>query len=211
MACRINHLVFWAGGVVVTPVWQATSEIVCPRRKPSTREQVELHRLEQGLLSGMLSPGEFCERAAILSGSAVTGSDLMEKLPTEIAPIPGMPEILEELACRCNALSLVSDYPREWLMPTLARTGLARWFAQDQVWIAAEEGGSPALLEALVRGGQIVPGRSLWVDHHSLRTSEALRRGVDAAVFVHPRQFYRDLGLWGLVPVTVFPTPPSPA
>jgi phosphoglycolate phosphatase-like HAD superfamily hydrolase len=201
MGCRINHLVFWADGVTVTPVWQAAWHVVCPERKPETRERLALHRLEQDLLSGALSPEEFCTRAIDLSGCSLRARDLMEKLPAQIAPIPGMPEVLEELACRRNALSLASGYPRGWLMPALERTGLTRWFAQDQVWVAPEEGGFPALLDALLRRGQIVSGRSLWVDDHSLRTTVALRRGIDAAVFVHARQFYRDLGLWGLVPL----------
>jgi FMN phosphatase YigB (HAD superfamily) len=200
MSCRISHLVFWAGGVVVTPVWQAAWDAVCPGRKPETAERLELHRLEQDLSAGALSPEAFCERAAKLGRSAVTANDLLERLPTRIALIPGMPEILEELACRGRTLSLVSDVPRRWLLPALEREGLTRWFAHDQVWFAAEEGGFPALLDALLQRGQVIPGQSLWVDDHSLRTAEALRRGVDAAVFVRPRQFYRDLGLWGLVP-----------
>jgi hypothetical protein len=211
MACRINHLVFWAGGVAVTPIWQAAWDAVCPSRKPNTRERIELHRLEQGLAAGALSPEDFCARAVDLSGGSFTASDLMERLPAQIAPIPGMAEVYEELACRRLALSLVSDYPHQWLFPVLERTSLARWFAQDQVWMSAEEGGFPALLDPLLRSGQVKPRRSLWVDHHSLRTSEVLRRGLDAAVFVHPRQFYRDLGLWGLVSARSSPTPPSPA
>jgi phosphoglycolate phosphatase-like HAD superfamily hydrolase len=201
-ACRIDHLVFWAGGVVTTSLWQAAWDALGAGRQPSTKDRLELHRLELDLLGGALSPEEFCARAARLRGSAGTSIDLMDSLPSHIAPIPGMPEILEDLACRRLTLSLASDIPRPWLMPALERTGLARWFAADQVWVAAEEGGFPALLDALLRNGQIAPGRSLWVDHHSLRTSEALRRGVDAAVFVHPRQFHRDLGLWQLVEST---------
>jgi hypothetical protein len=211
MACRINHLVFWAGGVAVTPVWQAAWDAVCPGRKPEAKARLELHRLELGLAGGALSPEAFCARAVDLSASSLPAGNLMEKLPAQVQPISGMAEVFEGLACRRLTLSLVSDYPRRWLIPALERTGLARWFAQDQVWMAAEEGGFPALLEALVLSGRMKPGHSLWVDHHSLRTSEALRCGVDAAVFVHSGQLYRDLGLWGLVPVTVSLKQPSPA
>jgi hypothetical protein len=211
MACRIDHLVFWAGGVAVTPVWRAGWDAICPGRRPGTEERVQLHRLEQGLAAGTLSPEDFCARAADLAGGAVPVRDLMEKLPAQIAPIPGMADIFEDLACRRLALSLISDYPRRWLIPALERSGLTRWFGQDQVWVAAEEGGFPALLDPLLQSGRLAAGRSLWVDHHSLRMSEVLRRGLDAAVFVHPRQFYRDLGLWGLVSARTSPTQPSPA
>ena len=197
-ACRINHLVFWADGVVVTPAGQAAWDFVAPGRKPDAKARLELHRLEQGLTGGTLSPDEFCARAVAL-GQSSPSVGLMEKLPELITPIAGMPEVLEELACRRLTVSLVSSYPRPWLTPALERRGLAREFPEDQVWIAAELGGFPQLMDTLLEHDRIVPGRSLWVDHHSLRTTAALRRGIDAAVFVHARQFYRDLGLWGLV------------
>ena len=200
-ACRIDHLVFWADGVVVTPPGRAAWDLLAPGCKPDAKARLELHRLEQGLTCGALSPGEFCARAAVdLGKGSPAGDSLMEKLPDQIAPIAGMPEVLEELACRRLALSLVSGYPRKWLIPALKRCGLAREFSEEQIWIAAEHGGFPEILDALLERCRIVSGRSLWVDHHSLRTTAALRRGIDAAVFVHALQFCRDLGLWGLVP-----------
>jgi phosphoglycolate phosphatase-like HAD superfamily hydrolase len=202
--CRINHLVFWADGVVLTTPGRTAWEVVAHGRKPDAKTRLELHHLEQGLAGGRLSPDEFCARAVALGKSSLSGAGLAEQLIEQIAPIGGMPEVLEELACRRYTLSLASGYPRRWLMPALERCGLAGTFPGDQVWIAAELGGFPALLDALLERGRIVPGRSLWVDDHSLRTTAALRRGIDAAVFVHARQFYRDLGLWGLVPRETF-------
>jgi hypothetical protein len=199
-ACRINHLVFWADGVVVTRAGRAAWDAVAPGRRPDATTRLELHRLEQGLADGTLSPEEFCKKAGDLAGGSLPKGDLMEKLPNQIAPIPGMPEVLEELACRRCTLSLASGYPRQWLIPALTRCGLSHLLPEDQVWMAAEWGGFPQLLDSLLERGRIVPGRSLWVDHHSLRTAAALRLGIDAAVFVHVRQFYRDLGLWGLAP-----------
>jgi hypothetical protein len=199
-ACRINHLVFWADGVVVTPAGRAAWDVISPGRKPDPKARLELHRLEQGMADGTLSPEEFCARTIDLGRSSLPTASLADKLPEQIAPIPGMAEVLEELACRRITLSLASGYPRQWLMPALKRCGLARQFPEEQVWIAAEWGGFPQILDSLLRRGQVVSGRSLWVDSHSLRTTAALRRGIDAAVFVHARQFYRDLGLWGLAP-----------
>jgi len=200
-ACRINHLVFWADGVVLTPPGRTVWELVAPGRKPDAQARLELHRLEQGLADGTLSPDGFCARAVALGKGSLPGAGLPEKMLGQIVPIPGMPEVLEELACRRYTLSLASGYPRPWLRPALERCGLARTFPEDQVWVAAELGGFPALLDALLGRGRIVSGRSLWVDDHSLRTTAALQRGIDAAVFVHARQFHRDLGLWGLVPL----------
>ncbi len=197
--CRIQHLVFWAGGVVLTPPRQAVWEALAPGRTPDPRAAHGLHRLEQALADGSLSPEEFCRRAAEIAGVAAPADALSRRLPEHITAVAGMPEVIAGLAGR-SALSLASDYPRRWLEPALERAGLARLFGGERAWIVAEWGGFPRALEAWIEAGRIAPGRALWVDHHSLRTSAALRRGVDAAVFVHARQFYRDLGLWGLVP-----------
>jgi hypothetical protein len=208
-ACRIDHLVFWADGVVVTPAAAAAWRVLAPGREPDTKTRLELHRLEQGLADGTIPPDEFCARLVDLGRESLSGADLIETLPERIAPIAGMPEVLEDLACRQITLSLVCGAPRQWILPALQRAGLARLFPEDQVLIAAEWGGFPALLDALLEHGRITPGRSLWVDHHSLRTTATLRHGIDAAVFVHARQFYRDLGLWGLVGSAFLGTGPS--
>jgi phosphoglycolate phosphatase-like HAD superfamily hydrolase len=197
-ACRIESLVFWADGVVVTPPGEAAWALIAPGHTPDAKARLGLHRLEEGLADGALSPDEFCARAAELG--MASGAGLMEGLSAQIAPISGMPEVLEVLASRRVALSLVSACPRQWLIPALRRCGLGPLFPEERVWATAEYGGFPQILDALIEGARIAPGRSLWVDHHSLRTRAALRRGIDAAVFVHARQFHRDLGLWGLVP-----------
>jgi hypothetical protein len=199
MESRIDHLVFWAGSVVLTPLWRAAWDALAPSDDPTPRSRQEMHGLERALYDGKLSPEEFCRTASEVSMSAVAAGDLLEKLPEHVAPIHGMPEVVSELS-RKYQLSLASDYPCRWLAPALERAGLSQWFSLDQAWIVAEGGGFPRVLDALLEQGKIHPGRTLWVDVHSLRTSAALRRGIDAAVFVHARQFYRDLGLWGLVP-----------
>jgi hypothetical protein len=199
-ACRINHLVFWADGVVLTAPGRAVWDVLAPGQSPDVKTRLELHRLEQRLADGTLPPDEFCVRAVALGRSSLPGATLPEKILEQIAPVSGMPEVLEELVCRRYTLSLASGAPRRWLIPALRRCGLERLFPEEQVWVAADWGGFPALLDSLLERGRIAPGRSLWVDHHSLRTTAALQRSVDAAVFVQSRQFHRDLGLWGLVP-----------
>jgi beta-phosphoglucomutase-like phosphatase (HAD superfamily) len=134
-ACRINHLVFWADGAVVTPAGQAVWDFLAPGRRADAKERLELHRLEQGLADGALSPEQFCTSLVALSRSSQTVPHLMETLPGQIVPIAGMPEVLEELACRRLALSLVSGYPRQWLSPAMERCGLAREFPEGQTWL----------------------------------------------------------------------------
>jgi hypothetical protein len=56
-------------------------------------------------------------------------------------------------------------------------------------------------LDALIAAGVVLPGHTLWIDAHSPRTSEALRKGVDADIFVDARRLRRDLALWRLMPL----------
>ena len=64
----------------------------------------------------------------------------------------------------------------------------------------ADLGGFAGVLDALIASGLVMPGHTLWVDYHWPRTSEALRKGVDTAIFVDARRLRRDLALWRLMP-----------
>jgi hypothetical protein len=110
-----------------------------------------------------------------------------------------MPEMIRELA-GTSEISLASDYPREWLIPSLSRSGLTPYCHEHAIVYTAGLGGYTGLFERLVAAGAIIPGHTMWVDFHSRRTSEALSKGIDAAIFVDARRLRRDLGLWGLVP-----------
>jgi len=113
-----------------------------------------------------------------------------------------MPDLIAELALTLE-VRLVSDYPSVWLLPALARSGLAGYFPAAEISYVADLGGSAGILGALIATRVILPGHTLWVDGHSPRTSEALRKGVAADIFVDARRLRRDLSLWRLVP---FPT-----
>ena len=65
----------------------------------------------------------------------------------------------------------------------------------------ADLGGFAGVLDVLIAAEAILPGHTLWVDAHSPRTSAALRKGVDAAIFVDTRRLRRDLALWRLMPL----------
>ncbi len=113
-----------------------------------------------------------------------------------------MPALLSDPALTCE-LCLVSDYPAEWLLPALTRGGLARIFPACKIAYVADLGGFSGLLDALVERGVIMPGQTLWVDAHSPHTSAALRKGIDAAIFEDAWRLRRDLGMWGLLPLSV--------
>ena len=113
---------------------------------------------------------------------------------------PGMPLLLSDPALTCE-MRLVSDYPSVWLLPALARSGLAGVFPAAEISYVADLGGFSGMFDALIARRVILPGNTLWVDYHSPRTSEALRKGIDAAIFVDARRLRRDFGLWRLAPL----------
>ena len=112
-----------------------------------------------------------------------------------------MPLLVAELAAQ-RRLTMVSDYPRRWLLPVVERSRLSQWFPDEAVFYCAEHqvsGEYTELFATLVNMNIIVPGSSLWVDHHPKRSHVAVRQGIDVAIFVDARRLRRDLGLWGLM------------
>jgi hypothetical protein len=199
---RINRLVFWVGGVVLPAISQVCLEVLAPDRE-QVGLRLELLDLEKALWTGAISTEDFCLGAIGLTGATLVVDDLLAEIPKRADPLPGMPGVIGDLAADYE-LALVSDYPRRWLLPAMQRGGLSRWFADETVFCVSEHavsGEYPELFETLVTSKVIIPGSSLWVDHNPSRTSVAIRQGIDASVFVDADRLYRDLGLWGLVPL----------
>ena len=111
-----------------------------------------------------------------------------------------MLSLLSDPALACE-MRLVSDYPAVWLLPALARSGLASAFSAAEISTWPTWGDFQGCLTPSSHSGVISPGHTLWVDYHSPRTSEALRKGVDATIFVDARRLRRDLALWRLMPL----------
>lgn len=203
MAPRITRLTLIAGGVVLPSLPQATASLLAPGvGLPSARRRALLNAALD-CAEGRELPDQFCAVAVGICGerSETAAGRLHERLAGELAPLEGVPALLSDLALTCE-LRLVSDYPAEWLLPALARGGLARILPAYEIAYVAGLGGFPGLFDALVERGVIVPGQTLWVDAHSPRTSEVLRKGIDAAIFEDAWRLRRDLGMWGLLPLS---------
>lgn len=197
---RIGHFVFWTGGVLLPRISDLSLKILCEGDSPM-ETILELNRLESALASGKISPDEYCRKAIEISRVGIRREELCARIESAPQVEPGMLDLLEEL-CGNYDLKLVSDYPREWLIPILRRTGFRRWFVADNMFFLAEHSHvleGERLFPELMAAAVLFPGKSLWVDYISSRTSSAIRRGIDAAIFVDARRLRRDLSLWGLV------------
>lgn len=112
---------------------------------------------------------------------------------------PGMAKVLDALHHRFE-LWLISNYPSQQAAAVILKSSLSQWFEDEAVYSLPELiVGHQAILQSLVEAGVIIPGKSLWIDHHPVRTMLAVRQGIDASIFVDSERLYRDLGLWGIV------------
>ena len=192
-----------AGGVVLPSLPGAAAAFLAPGRELPPGQRRALLEAALPLAGGREQPAGFCARAATACGELgeTAAARLEERLADELTPLAGMPALLLDPALTCE-LRLVSDYPAEWLLPALAWSGLARIFPAGEIAYVADLGGFPVMFDALVERRVIVPGQTLWVDAHSPRTSAALRKGIDAAIFEDARRLRRDLGMWRLLPLS---------
>jgi hypothetical protein len=202
VAQRITRLMLLAGGVVLPTLAEAAASFLAPGRTLTPGQRLGLQQAAHALAEGREQPVRFCVRAAEICGEhgGAAASLLDERLSNELPPQPGMPSVLSDPALTCE-MRLVSDYPAVWLLPALGRSGLAGAFSAAEISYVADLGGFSGLFDTLIAHRVISPGHTLWVDYHSPRTSEALRKGVDAAIFVDARRLRRDLALWRLVPL----------
>lgn len=114
---------------------------------------------------------------------------------------PGMADVFDELHDRFE-LWLVSYSAPEQVAAIISKNSLAKWFKGGAVYSLPEDVvGHESMLQAMGEAGVIIPGKSLWIDHHPIRTMLAVRQGIDAGIFVDGRRLYRDLWLWGMVPL----------
>ena len=191
-----------AGGVVLPSLAEAASAFLVRGRELTPAERGGLQQAARALAESKTEPLPFCTQAAGICGApdGAAAARLHEQLANELAPNPGVPSLIADVALSYE-VRLISDYPAAWLLPALARSGLAGCFPKAEIAYVANLGGFKGLFGALLAGDLLVPSHTLWVDAHSLRTSEALRQGVDATIFVDARRFRRDLGLWRLIPL----------
>ena len=203
MPPRITRLTLNAGGVVLPSLPEAAASLLAPGVELPPARRRALLNAALACAEGREPPEQFCAAAVAICGerSETAAGRLLERLASELAPLEGMPALLSDPALTCE-LRLVSDYPAEWLLPALARGGLARIFPASEIAYVADFWGFSGLFDALVKRGVIVPGQTLWVDAHSPRTSAALRKGIDAAIFEDAWRLRRDLGMWGLLPLS---------
>jgi hypothetical protein len=205
---RIRQIVFWAGGVLLPEIGDWAVEALSadgPRgvdASLSVDARFDLHTLARELALGRVDADEFLRRAWARGGGEAARAAAAASLKRSLSVPAPLVVLVGEMADRYR-LSLLSDYPAEWLEAILPGTALADVFPPDETWYTADlaaGGDYNHLFAEAVRSGALRPGASLLIDHHSRRTTAALRHGIDTAIYVDVPRLRRDLALWALPP-----------
>jgi hypothetical protein len=199
---RITHVAFWAGGVLLPEIGGWAVEALSEGAMLSIEDRFALHALAHDLALGRIDEDEFMREAwARGGGAAAHAASAAALMPRVSVPAPQV-TLLSEMAER-YWLSLLSDYPAEWLEAILPGTRLTKAFSPGEIWYTADlaaGGDYDRLFVEAIRRGALRPGESLLIDHHSRRTTAALRHGIDTAIYVDVPRLRRDLALWALPP-----------
>lgn len=165
-------------------------------------ERQKRYDLSLALSLGKISLDDFREGILSSSNGKMEISDLQEKVVNNLEPIDGTLKVLTELK-KENTLSFFSQLPRELFGLVKNHFGLQDLFADSDIFFTNEmnlKNTTADVVDRLMAGKHLNPGKSMLVDADSRRTTAAMRAGVDAIIFVDARRLRREIALRGLLP-----------
>ena len=192
---RIKKVVFVCGGVLIPRLSKIVSNIC-----QSGTLLHDLTRLEHDFFLGQINAMGLMDELRTFMSSR-SDDEIISAIIDKLTLTTGMIPILKSLSHSQN-LQLIMDYPSDWHPKINNRIELNAFFSEENTF-SIERGKTfdsyAAQMEFLINSGFLHPGNSLLIDYHSLRSSAAIRSGLDAAIFVAPDRLHRDLSsLWGL-------------
>ena len=110
-------------------------------------------------------------------------------------PVRLMPQLVRELG---DGLELATVCPDE---ETASAVSQVYGHAVCRPTVVAPTDDHRAMLRGLLAQGILNASTTLFIDHHPRRCMEAVKLGIHAGIFEDALRLYRDLGLWGLVPL----------
>lgn len=124
---------------------------------------------------------------------ALTADCLLD--PGEQGALPGMPALVSELSEHSAVLALCPDEA------TAQRVREA--YAEGAPWVRVVEmsGRAEDVAPGLIEGAGIEPAKTLVIDAAPRRCLRLARTIPYVGVFVDAERLYRDLGLWGILPL----------
>lgn len=195
----IEELFFWLDGVVTdslaeTAIRQVEDAIGATL---DTHIRVAIRDWALDLQLGRLDGLTFCREALSLAHASLDEKELAARIQSNVTPIPGMVEVLQELEGKYN-LWLIANCPRDWLLPNARLVHLPRLFPEDSILICPELA-LPRLIPdifylAAHRAGKSIEN-CLLVAADSAITTAAVKIGLNAIIFADASRLRRELGL----------------
>lgn len=131
--------------------------------------------------------------AADISAVVFYAPDVL--LNAEGSPVRLMPQLVQELSGSLEVAAVCPD------TEAATRVSQAYGNAIVRTAVVGTRGDHRALLRELLATGILNASTTLFIDHHPRRCMEAVKLGIHAGIFEDALRLYRDLGLWGLVPL----------
>jgi len=161
-----------------------------------------IYELTLDLALGKISEEEFLHSVFSLTGMRFETCNLKEMIVDNAPPILGIMDVLKELGEK-KSLFMFSQYPPEMYDRIKTRLGLDKLIPEKNVFFTSGSGVQnlkSGIIERLIFNKWITPGKSIFIDNDSRRTSAAIRAGIDAIIFVDSRRLRREIALRGLLP-----------
>ena len=196
-----------AGGVILPRIASITIELLEEKNGFSllNDQRMMLYEAEKDLAIGKITPDAYLDQLCSVIGGLDTRDNLFIELMKLIKVDSGPLSTAIDLK-QTSQIYLFSDYPRAWLQAIHNNFHIMSHFTSQNVVYSAELHLSDDLysvFDILVAEGSIEPGASLWLDAYPLRTSAAIRRGIDAIIYVDERRLRRELNLRKLLPTGI--------
>jgi hypothetical protein len=131
--------------------------------------------------------------AADISAAVFYAPDVL--LNADGSPVRLMPRIVRELSGSLEVAAVCPD------TETVTRVSKVYGNTVARSAVAGTTGDHRAMLRELLGTGILNASTTLFIDHHPRRCMEAVKLGIHAGIFEDAVRLYRDLGLWGLVPL----------
>lgn len=191
---KIDKIFFVAGDIFLPRIYRLTIEILGNYGLMLTdKERIGIHVLEKSFLNGTLSEDEYFLGLTSFTRRQISFNkdDLLKNISLDYDILA----LVKELG-KFKEVMLFSDFPKAWLVNIRKNNGFLDSFKRV---IYSQEMKCKDLrkdvLSRLMEIHEIHAGNCLWVDGDPLRTSAAIRLGIDAIIFVDERRLRRELKL----------------
>lgn len=157
---------------------------------------------ENNYITERISLEEFFEKTVLALEIEMTATQLEKTIINSIAPILGIFDILYELRS-LYPLTLFSQYPPDLLNKISVSPKITELFPERNI-IFSNEIGQRDQLDSIIRkvlNSTVTLGKSIWVDFDGRLTSNVMRLGVDAIIFIDSEKLRREIALRGLLPL----------